>query len=137
MDIDPNITAITENAWWSLGSAGLALYFYKRRSQFAEFLILKQTEGRVRWSVQLDREEVATFSTLEEAVAATDYEVGRMGKVARETARETAEWRFEPITDGLKRQLANLRPPRRASSVAEAMRYLVYSRWSKKRKWGQ
>lgn len=135
-DIDPNIVAITDNAWWSLGSAGLALYFFKKRGEFCEFLIVRAETGRKTWSVRLDREEVATFSTLEEAVTATDYEIRRMGRHAAATARETAEWRFQPVTEGLSGQLARLRPPRRAQTVAEAMRYLVYDRWSKKTRWG-
>lgn len=136
-DIDPNIVAITDNAWWSLGSAGLALYFFKKRGAFTEFLIVAAETGRKSWSVRLDREEVATFSTLEEAVTATDYEIRRMGKYAASTAKETSEWRFEPVTRGLAEQLSRLRPPRRAKTVAEAMRYLVYDRWSKKQKWGR
>ena len=135
MDIDPNITAITDNAWWSLGSAGLALYFFRKKDLFTEFLIT-QPEGSGRWSVQLDREAVASFSTLEEAVTATDYEIQKMGRVAKQTAHETASWRQEPVTAGLQRQLAGLRPARRARTVAEAMRYLVYDRWSKKVRWG-
>ncbi len=137
MDIDPNITAITDNAWWSLGSAGLALYFFKKRGQLTEFLIVRAQAGRKTWSVLLDREEVASFSVIEEAVTATDYEIRRMGKLAAQSARETASWRFEAITPGLTRQLAALRPPRRAQTVAEAMRYLVYDRWSKKQRWGK
>jgi ATP-dependent helicase IRC3 len=137
MDIDPNITAITDNAWWSLGSAGLALYFFKKRGQLTEFLIVRAQTGRKTWSVLLDREEVASFSVIEEAVTATDYEIRRMGKLAAQSARETASWRFEAITPGLTRQLAALRPPRRAQTVAEAMRYLVYDRWSKKQRWGK
>ncbi len=137
MDIDPNITAITDNAWWSLGSAGLALYFFKKRGQLTEFLIVRAQAGRKTWSVLLDREEVASFSVIEEAVTATDYEIRRMGKLAAQSARETASWRFEAITPCLTRQLAALRPPRRAQTVAEAMRYLVYDRWSKKQRWGK
>ena len=85
----------------------------------------------------MDRAEVARFSTLEEAVTATDYELRRMGRFAQQTALEIAAWRQEPVTTGLAQQLASLRPPRRASTVAEAMRYLVYARWSKKARWGR
>ena len=133
---DPNIVAITPNAWWSLGQAGLALYFYRKRDQFAEFLLLDRGRGADRYHVLLDREKVAAFSTLEEAVLATDYELQRMGRVAWQSAQETAPWRFSPITEGLARQLARLRPPRKADTVAEAMRYLVYDRWSRRQRWG-
>ena len=136
LHIDSNIVAITPNAWWSLGSAGLALYFYRKRSQFCEFLILDQGQGADRYHVLLDREKVAAFSTLQDAVTATDYEVQRMGRHAWQTAQEIASWRHEPVTPGLARQLGRLRPPRHADTVAEAMRYLVYDRWSKRRRWG-
>ncbi len=59
-----------------------------------------------------------------------------MGRAAQRSAQETAAWRREPITAGLRRQLAALRPPRQASTIAEAMRLLAYSRWSRKQVWG-
>lgn len=136
LHVDPNIIAITPNEWWSLGSAGLGLFFFRKKDHFSQFLILDKGQGADRYHVMLDREKMAGFSTLEEAVMATDYEIQRMGRTARETAAGTASWRFEAVTRGLASQLARLRPPRRAESVGEAMRYLVYDKWSRKKRWG-
>lgn len=136
LDIDPEIVAITPNDWWSLGSAGLAIYFFKSKTHFVEALVLDRGKGADRYHVMLDREKVAAFSTLQEAVTATDYEIERMGRTAQYSAQDFAEWRNEPAPDNLLRQLAALKPPRQAGTVAEAMRHLVYARWSKRRRWG-
>ncbi|MFT4979349.1 MAG: superfamily II DNA or RNA helicase [Myxococcota bacterium] len=136
LHIDPNIVAITPNEWWSLGSAGLALFFFQKRDHFSQFLVLDRGQGADRYHILLDRQKVAAFSTLQEAVSATDYEVQRMGRFAQNSAQGIAPWRFEPITRGLAQQLSRLRPPRRADSVGEAMRYLVYDKWSRKKRWG-
>ena len=135
--VNPHIIAITPNEWWSLGSAGLALFLFQNADHFSEFLILDRGQGADRYHVLLDRQKVASFSSLQDAVTATDYEVSRMGRRAQETAQATAEWRFEPVTDSLNSQLSRLRPPRRADHVGEAMRYLVHARWSKKKRWGR
>ena len=136
LHVDPNIVAITPNEWWSLGSNGLALFFFRKRDHFAEFLLLDRGQGAERWHVLLDREKVASFSNIQEAVTATDYEIHRMGRFARDSAQGTAPWRFEAVPPNLARQLSRLRPPRRAEHVGEAMRYLVYDKWSRKKRWG-
>lgn len=136
LNIDPEIVAITPNAWWSLGSAGLGIYFFRKKNHFTEALVLDRGTGADRYHVLLDREKMAAFSTIQEAVTATDYEIERMGRTARQTAQESAKWRHEPAPPSLQRQLSALRPPRHADTIAEAMRYLVYARWSRKRTWG-
>lgn len=136
LDVDPNIVAITPHEWWSLGSAGLVLFFFRKKDQFSEFLVLDRGRGKDRYHVLLDREKVASFSTIQDAVTATDHEVQRMGRHAQQTALATASWRYKPVTAGLSKQLARLRPPRRATHVGEAMRYLVYDKWSRKKSWG-
>lgn len=137
LKVDPHIIAITPNEWWSLGSAGLALFFFQKPEHFSEFLILDRGQGADRYHILLDRQKVASFSTIQDAVTATDYEISTMGRHAQQTAQSTAAWRFEAVTDSLARQLSRLRPPRRADHVGEAMRYLVHARWSRKKRWGR
>jgi hypothetical protein len=42
------------------------------------------------------------FSRLEDAVAAVDFEIDRMGRLTAESAREEASWRKGPLADTLR-----------------------------------
>jgi len=49
-----------------------------------------------RWEVSLDGKAKDRFSSIEAAVEAVDYEIGRMGARAQASAREEASWRRAP-----------------------------------------
>ncbi len=104
-DIDPEVHAVSANAWESLGSRGLALHFLRSpkdeaRGRVTEVLILDGGGRGRRWLVRLGNREVARFSTVVEAVQAVDYEVDRMGRHATESSRPGAAWRGKPPPDG-------------------------------------
>lgn len=103
--VDPEVRAVSANAWESLGSRGLALHVFHRKNDLSkgkltEILILDQGGRGRRWRVTLGGKEVARFSTIVEAVQAVDYEVGRMGRHAAGSARPGAPWRREPAPQG-------------------------------------
>jgi ATP-dependent helicase IRC3 len=93
LQADPEIRAISSNAWFSLGRHGLGLHFQRRPGQASEVLVLLRAARGKRWEVILDGKPRDRFSTLEAAVEAVDYEVGRMGSAASASAREEAAWR--------------------------------------------
>jgi superfamily II DNA or RNA helicase len=132
LDVHPEIRAISPNAWSSLGSVGLALHLERRPGdapdQLVEILVRRSSSrGRARYEVTLDDEEVASFGRIEEAVEAVDFEVAQMGAHAAVSARSDADWRARPVPDALARRLRELRTPRRAESLGDAVRYLVYA----------
>lgn len=142
LDLDPEVTAISANAWQSLGSRGLALHAYwgdkaARKDRLSEVLVLDtagtRRRGR-RWRVTVDGREVERFSRLEEAVEAVDYEVGRRGGDAARSARPNAAWRREPVPDELAERLAELTPRRRAGSRGGAMAELAYAKHGPRRR---
>ena len=103
--IDPEVRAVSANAWESLGSRGLALHFLKNRRDEArgrvtEVLVLDRGGRGRRWLVRLAGKDVARFSTVVEAVQAVDYEVARMGRHAAGSCRPGASWRRAPAPDG-------------------------------------
>jgi len=130
LDVDPNIVAITQYAWVSLGNTGLGLHLLEKNNQMREYLILARGRGSQRYHVLVNRKKVAAFARLEAAVMATDYELGRLGLHCQETALPSASWRFEPVDQNLQRQLSMLRPPRRAGTVGDAIRLLLYAEFS-------
>lgn len=127
LDIDPEVVAISENAWVSLGKPGLALHLQLRRGQVSEFLVLDCGGRGKKVQVLLDGREVARFSRVMEAVEAVDYEVMRRGMKAAESARDYAGWRFEDVPPELAARLAALTPPRRVQTHGEARRVLAWA----------
>ena len=132
MCIHPDITAITPNAWCSLGAQGLALYFLNK-SKLCSAVILKNTTKGKRYLVLMNNKEVAQFSKILDAVEATDYEISQMSELTATSARENAPWRLSPITNELKRALANLKPPRTSESIGEALHYLIFDEHNQRR----
>jgi hypothetical protein len=97
--IDPEVRAISDNAWFSLGRHGVGIHFERRPGRIAELLVLKRGTRRTAWEITLDGRVVASFTRLEDAVQASDYEIGRMGRAARASAKHTAPWRRTAIPE--------------------------------------
>jgi ATP-dependent helicase IRC3 len=109
LQADPEIRAISGNAWFSLGRHGLGLHFQRRPGKPSEVLILQRAARWKRWEVSIDGKVRERFSTLEAAVEAVDYEIGQMGAGAAASAYEQAPWRH-------------------VSGVAESLRLEVWRR---------
>jgi ATP-dependent helicase IRC3 len=124
--VDPEVVAISDNAWISLGAAGLALH-YQHRGKTSEYLVLDAGGRGKRWRVVARGETVARFSRLEEAVEAVDYEVAEQGPAAEQSARPTAAWRSQPPTPEQRAALAALAPPQAAATQGEALRLLTWA----------
>lgn len=93
LEVDAEIRAISANAWISLGHAGVALHFEKRRGVIREATVLLRGAQGKRWEVSLDGKVVEHFSTVDEAVRAVDYEIGRLGVAVAASARRDAPFR--------------------------------------------
>ncbi len=72
LGIDEEVRAISTNAWFSLGRHGVGVFFGNR-----EMLVLRDAK---KWRVEMDGRVMDRFSRMEEAVAACDFELQRMGK---------------------------------------------------------
>ena len=86
------------------------------------FLMRYDASGRVR--------EQARFGTLEEAVEAVDYEVGRRGRKVVASAYPSAEWRRRAAPAALRERLAELAPRRRVSGWGAALQLADSTLWS-------
>jgi ATP-dependent helicase IRC3 len=115
--VDPEVRAISGNAWASLGRRGLVLHFERRPGQLGEALVSPRGKRGKRWEVSLDGKVVERFGTVEEAVQAVDYEVSQMGRAAQASALGGAAWRSAPAPEGDK-----------ARTRAEALRLAVFLR---------
>ncbi|MDB4945383.1 MAG: helicase, phage associated protein [Labilithrix sp.] len=115
---DLEIRAISHNAWFSLGRHGLGLHFQRRSGRTSELLVLKRAARGKAWEVSLDGAPKERFSRLEDAVAAADYEIERMGRAAASSALESAGWRRAPAST------AHGKPV----NAAEALRLAVWTR---------
>ena len=120
--------AISENAWLSLGAAGMLLHFCDRAGELRAFEL--RAGPRKGVEVWLDARKLARFSTMAAAIEAVDYELPKHGDPS--SARPEAAWRRHPITPALARAVAELRPPRRARSVGEAIAHLALERGLKR-----
>ena len=127
-EVDAEIRAISPYDWVSLGRAGVALHYFKPNGRLGEFLVLRQPAPGQRklWVVRRDGDEVARFATMEEAVEAADYELGKLGPVSTDSAHPRAAWRSSTVTPEIRQALRELKPPRRANTLGEAMHYIVY-----------
>lgn len=128
MRVDPEVVAISRNAWESLGRHGLCLHYEVKPGRVAEVLVLARGARGKRWHVTVDDKLVERFSTLEEAVQAVDYEVDRRGRAAAASALDGAAWRKAPAGEELTRDLPPGRTGRRPATMGEAMRLLVFRR---------
>ncbi|MFO0755391.1 MAG: DEAD/DEAH box helicase [Byssovorax sp.] len=100
LHVDAEVRAISHHAWASLGKPGLLLHFERKAGALSEALVLLVAARGKRWEVTMDGKPVARFSTVEEAVAAVDYEVEQLGPRARASALHDAAWRRAPSGDG-------------------------------------
>jgi hypothetical protein len=117
---DAEVRAISGNAWFSLGRHGLGLHFERKPGRVAEALILLSgaRAKNKKWEAILDGRARERFSTLEEAVHAVDYEVGRLGRAAASSALHGAAWRSAPVEG----------EGQAARTVGEALRLAVWKR---------
>lgn len=120
--VDPEVRAISGNAWASLGRLGLVLHFERKPGRIGEALVCKRGARGKRWHVSMDGKLVERFGAIEEAVAAVDYEVGQMGRGVQTSALAGAAWRSAPAPEG--------RGPK-AGTLAEALRLDVFLRLSR------
>jgi len=104
--VDADVRAISRHAWASLGKMGVVLHFERAPGHPSEALVLCRGERGKRWEVRLDGTVKARFSSLEQAVAAVDYEIERCGRHAVLSALPDAPWRAQRV------------PPERAAAAA-------------------
>jgi superfamily II DNA or RNA helicase len=126
--VSADVRAISGNAWSSLGRLGLLLHFERRPGTLCEVLVLSRAARGKRWHVSMDGKVVERFSSLEEAVAAVDYEVERLGRSAQASAREDAPWRAAPVPAALAAALPAEHSGRRIHAMGEAARLAVWAK---------
>jgi hypothetical protein len=93
LEAHEDVRAISGNAWFSLGRHGLGLHFEKRPGVISEVTVLARAARGKRWQVLIDGREQARFSSIEAAVEAVDYELGRRGAAVARSAHASAAWR--------------------------------------------
>jgi hypothetical protein len=93
LEAHEDVRAISGNAWFSLGRHGLGLHFEKRPGTTSEVTILARAARGKRWQVSIDGRVQEQFSSIEAAVEAVDYELGRRGAQVALSARPEAPWR--------------------------------------------
>jgi len=122
--IHPEIRAISGNGWFSLGSKGLGLHYWCSNGTLSLALILKKGK---QYKVIFNSKEVALFSKIIPAVEAVDYEIEKLGESETNSAHAESAWRQMQTPPSLQETLANLRPPRTAKNLADALGHLVYA----------
>jgi len=138
LDLDPEITAISPLAWVSLGSAGLALHASPKPGKIQEFLVLLVHEnGRASYKILVDDKEVASFGKITEAVEAVDWEVRQRGHKFVASALDDADWRLARPDASMIQALLELKPPRTAQTVGQALHYLAHARRARRYNWGK
>lgn len=135
LQVSAEVKAISALAWVSLGKAGLALHWQPRPGQFDEVRVHPVAARGKRWQVRMLDRDVARFSTAEEAVAAVDYELGQRSPKAWESASPRATWRQQRPSAAQTEALAQLRPPRSARTVGEALHLLALARHAGLGRW--
>lgn len=93
LEVHDDVRAISGNAWFSLGRHGLGLHFEKFPGKAGEVLVLKRPGRGKVWEVLMDDKSMARFSTIEDAVAAVDYELEQRGRLTALSALPSASWR--------------------------------------------
>jgi ATP-dependent helicase IRC3 len=128
MRLDPEVAAVSPNAWISLGKKGLALHLYVKPDRREEVLVLvKEQGGKVRYEVHMFGKLQSSFGTMALAVEAVDFEIEQLGSRAAASALPDAPWRRQPAPPELLKQLLELRPPRRAANMDAALHYLTFA----------
>ncbi len=129
--IDAGVRAISGNAWASLGRHGLLLHYEKKPGRIVEVVVWSARARGKKWQVQMDGAPVERFSTLEEAVQAVDYEVGRLGRAAQASALAGAAWRRAPAAppaDPGASPPRDVRTGRTVMTMGESMRLAAFNR---------
>lgn len=93
LQVHEEVQAISGHAWFSLGKQGLGLHIQSASGKVSEILILRRGARGKMWEVTWDEKKMARFSSVEEAVAAVDYEVERRGPAVARSALAEASWR--------------------------------------------
>ncbi|MGE0707739.1 MAG: DEAD/DEAH box helicase [Planctomycetota bacterium] len=125
--VDPEVRAVSRNAWVSLGSCGLALHC-QQGGRVRTFRVLARAGRGRRWQVSLDGREQARFGEMSEAVEAVDYELERRGPRVAASALPGAAWRARPAPPGLVEELARAAPRHaRARAWGEVLGLLEYA----------
>ncbi|MFO7562994.1 MAG: DEAD/DEAH box helicase [Enhygromyxa sp.] len=112
--------AISPHAWLSRGVRGMLLHFHDHDQQLRHFELRPIGRGVEVW---LDDRRLARVKGMSEGIEAVDHELSNYGDP--HSARPDAAWRQHPITPPLAYALAQLRPPRRAATVGEAIAHLA------------
>lgn len=120
--------AISPNGWFSLGNKGLCLHFFRQDGELSKVDILKMTTRGKKYHVFIDDKEVAKFSKITDAIEAVDYELEQMGPIEAQTANDKAEWRFGSVPGTIQQALAELKPPRTAKNIGDALGYLSFAK---------
>lgn len=137
LDLNPDLRAISANAWYSLGSAGIVLYYLRQPQKLGEFLVLDSRQGgKARFQVFHNQEPVTSFARLEEAVEAVDWELAQRPPDVARTALPWAAWRRAAPSPAQLEALAQLRPPRTAATKDDAVRLLAYARYARRSRLG-
>lgn len=123
MHTHEDVRAISHNAWFSLGRHGVGIHFERREGCPSLALVRRRKERGKMWEVIVEGKVVERFSTLEDAVAAVDYEIERMGRRVAHSARADASWRRGPVPESVLRALRGDGAP---SRIDEALRLLVW-----------
>nr|WP_255216502.1 helicase-related protein [Pseudenhygromyxa sp. WMMC2535] len=117
--------AISANAWLSLGARGMMLHFHDHDGALRHFELRPRGAGRARGGVEvwLGERMLSRCANMSAAIEAVDHELPNYGDPS--SARPEAPWRRHPVTPALAYALAQLRPPRRARDVGEAIAHLA------------
>ena len=92
LDVNPEVRAISPLDWHSLGRVGVVLHVIRRHEVLTVTVLARAARGR-RWHVAFDGQLKERFSEMEQAVAAVDYEIARMGRSVYQSALPGAPWR--------------------------------------------
>jgi ATP-dependent helicase IRC3 len=122
---DAEVRAISGNAWFSLGRHGVGLHFERKSGKKSEVVILKRGARGKAWEVHMDQKLIERFARMEEAVAAVDYEIDRMGRAAAASALPRASWRASAAPHGL---LDETRARSSEQTYADALQLCTWER---------
>jgi hypothetical protein len=124
MEQSQEAAAISIYAWLSLGTRGMMLHFLSHDEEMLCFEL--KPASRTAAEVWLGETKLARFATMQAAIEAVDQELPKYG--IPQSAMHEASWRKRAITPALVRAVQLLQPPRRASTVGEAIAHLAL-RW--------
>jgi ATP-dependent helicase IRC3 len=124
LEVHPDVRAISEMDWHSLGRRGLVLHVL-RKGRVLTITVLAEGRRGARWQVAYDGQEMARFAIIEDAVEAVEHEVNRMGKDTYYSAFETAPWRHRPASPDL---LEEIGQSGRELRIIDAWRQLAHDR---------